>query len=253
MNNFCPDQAMLRHYIQQKLSPEEEEKLELWLADKPEVVEDLRLDLAFVKCIQPDDLSSPEELVRRILLGDRHAETELVEKYQKTISFILHRKFWDKPFIDDVLQETFTAVIIAIREGKLREPKALPGFIRQTAFNIGYRYLRNDYKHQKDDDLDSTSELPDSNANLYDDIEKEDLLRFVRKAIEELPVKRDRKILIQFYYNGEGKADICKYLDISAEHFDRVIYRARERLKKLINNKLKKDDNSENNDEAKKK
>lgn len=45
MNKFQPDQTMLHQYLQNKLSPTEEEQLELWLADHPDVLEDLELDL----------------------------------------------------------------------------------------------------------------------------------------------------------------------------------------------------------------
>ncbi len=45
MNVFKPDETMLHNYLQNKLSPQDEEQLELWLADHPEALEDLELDL----------------------------------------------------------------------------------------------------------------------------------------------------------------------------------------------------------------
>lgn len=177
--------------------------------------------------------NSPEQLAKRIASGDHRAEVELVETYQKSLSFILHRKFWNQPFIDDVLQEAFAAVINSLRSGKLREHKALQSFLRQTAFNIGYNFLRNEYKHRAAD-LDSIPQIPDINANLYGDIEREDLLAHVRKIIDELPIERDRQVLVRYYYEDEDKSRICEHEGLSNEHFDRVLYRAKQRLKALL-------------------
>jgi hypothetical protein len=47
MTHFKPTNTMLQNYIQDKLSPQETEQLELWLADHPEVMDDLELDLMF--------------------------------------------------------------------------------------------------------------------------------------------------------------------------------------------------------------
>ncbi|WP_395377383.1 hypothetical protein [Marinicella sp. W31] len=45
MSTFTPDDDMLQQYIQKKLSPQDEEQLELWLAENPHVLEELELDL----------------------------------------------------------------------------------------------------------------------------------------------------------------------------------------------------------------
>ncbi len=44
-STFTPNKTMLHNYIQNKLSPEETEQLELWLADHPEAMNDLELDI----------------------------------------------------------------------------------------------------------------------------------------------------------------------------------------------------------------
>lgn len=47
MNSFQPDETMLNNYIQNKLSDDDTEKLELWLVDHPEVIQDLELGVMF--------------------------------------------------------------------------------------------------------------------------------------------------------------------------------------------------------------
>lgn len=45
MNRITPDQKTLQDYLQNKLPADETEQLELWLADHPEVMQDLELEL----------------------------------------------------------------------------------------------------------------------------------------------------------------------------------------------------------------
>ncbi len=45
MNIFKPDETMLHNYLQNKLSPSDEEQMELWLADHPDALEELEFDL----------------------------------------------------------------------------------------------------------------------------------------------------------------------------------------------------------------
>ena len=52
MTEFKPNETMLQNYIQDKLSPQDTEQLELWLADHPEVMQDLELDMMFTQSKQ---------------------------------------------------------------------------------------------------------------------------------------------------------------------------------------------------------
>ena len=52
MNIFKPDETMLHNYLQNKLSPSDEEQMELWLTDHPEALEELELDLVMKEGIE---------------------------------------------------------------------------------------------------------------------------------------------------------------------------------------------------------
>jgi len=47
-------------------------------------------------------------------------------------------------------------------------------------------------------------------------------------------VARDRDLLMRFYLHDEDKALICRELNLSEEHFNRVIFRARNRFRELL-------------------
>jgi hypothetical protein len=52
--------------------------------------------------------------------------------------------------------------------------------------------------------------------------------------LEEMPATRDRELLVRFYLNDEEKDAICRELNLSQEHFNRVIFRARNRFRELL-------------------
>ena len=56
-----------------------------------------------------------------------------------------------------------------------------------------------------------------------------------RRMLDEMPAERDRQLLVRFYLNDEGKRADLPELDLSQEHFNRVIFRARHRFRDLLN------------------
>jgi len=56
----------------------------------------------------------------------------------------------------------------------------------------------------------------------------------IHDLLSELPVARDREVLSRFYLDEQDKEDVCHALAIDAEHFHRVIFRARARFRELL-------------------
>ncbi len=52
MSKMTPDEKMLQDYIQNKLSAEQTETVDLWLADHPQVLQDMQLDLMFAQGLE---------------------------------------------------------------------------------------------------------------------------------------------------------------------------------------------------------
>ena len=52
--------------------------------------------------------------------------------------------------------------------------------------------------------------------------------------LDELPTERDRQLLMRFYLDGTDKQQLCRELGLSPKHFDRVLMRARSRLRTII-------------------
>ncbi|MBS0374433.1 MAG: sigma-70 family RNA polymerase sigma factor [Proteobacteria bacterium] len=149
---------------------------------------------------------------------------------------LLLRRIGDPQTAWDILQDAVVTTLTKLRDGQLERPESAGGFIYRVALN----HLRN---HRRKDrwvrdvpidveHLEDTGPLPDADSG-----HRAQWAEIVAMVLEELPTDRDRDILIRFYLDDEDKESICRALGLSAEHFNRVIFRARERFRELMERK----------------
>jgi RNA polymerase sigma-70 factor (ECF subfamily) len=183
-------------------------------------------------------IAATDNFVNRIFAGDRTAEEELVAKHWKGIFFILNKRCSDPQLAADLAQDAFIVVIEKARAGKINNPEAVSAFARQTGINLMLAHYRKEKRRETDGFSSTEIDFPDTKTNISQKVELQDTIEFVKQVIEEMPQKRDKDILESFYMQEEEKLDICSRLELSSAHFDRVLFRARNRLKQLIDFKL---------------
>jgi len=177
-------------------------------------------------------------MVLRIGDGDTDAETELVKKYYKSLHFILKRRCDDPQLASDLAQDAFMVVIAKARAKQINSPEAIAVFIRQTAVNLMIAHYRKETRRATDTFGEVVIDVPDHNTNVSRAVESHQALKMVQELIREMKVERDRDILISYYANEEEKTSICLRLELTPAHFDRVLFRAKSRLKQLIDFKM---------------
>ena len=173
------------------------------------------------------------DLVSRIMAGDAIAESELVEQYSTGIRLMLLKRTGNQQLSNDICQEVLIVTLKKLRVGGLHKPESLPAFIRKTAIYLSIDHYRKEkrYIHLGDGIISLQAPHYDKKANIIDHQLAGTLLD---ELLDQLSVKRDREILRRFYLLEEGKASICRELDLSPTHFDRVLYRAKQRMRELI-------------------
>jgi RNA polymerase sigma-70 factor, ECF subfamily len=175
------------------------------------------------------------DLVRRIISGDPAAEAELVERFSRALSFLLRRLTRDEAAAEDLYQETFRLVIEKVRRGELREPERLPGFVSSLARNLFLGSVRRGGRRQKwHGGSEAVETAPDPAPGQLTRLLAQERAAAVRGVLAELTNDRDRAILSRYYIAGEDKEDICRDLGLSDLHFNRVLFRARQRYKELF-------------------
>jgi RNA polymerase sigma-70 factor (ECF subfamily) len=166
------------------------------------------------------------DLVGAIRSGDRKAEEELVSRYRRGLSMILSSS--DSAVREDLLQETFRLAIAKIRAGEVREPEKLPGFMCSLARNLAIGHRR---RAKPSGPLPDA--LPAGEPSPLEEFLNGERARIVRQLLSEMEPERDREVLYRFYLDEEAKESICTSLGLSSLHFNRVLYRARERFRAL--------------------
>jgi len=85
-------------------------------------------------------------------------------------------------------------------------------------------------------DSDAVDAVADDAAGPFDHVSSEQVQRVVRALLNELPVQRDREILIRTYLEDQDKSLICEALGVDAAHYNRVLFRAKQRFRELVEN-----------------
>jgi RNA polymerase sigma-70 factor (ECF subfamily) len=178
-------------------------------------------------------VGTPNDLVSRIVAGDPVAETELFNQYATGVRLMLLKRTGSRQLSHDLCQEVMIVTIKKLRSGGLRKPASLAAFIRQTAVYLCIDHYRREkrYTRQKDGIISLQLSHNDKKAQ---SIDKRQVGALVEELLDQLSIERDREILRRFYLHEEDKTVICDDMGLSSAHFDRVLYRAKRRMRELI-------------------
>jgi len=146
---------------------------------------------------------------------------------------LILRRVRDPEVAADILQDAAVTTLEKLRSGEIAHPENLGGYLYRVAIN----HLRN--HRRKDRTALSSAEQLEELRDSVDDPDWERVGRpqwaaAARRMLEEMPAARDRELLVRFYLNDEEKDTICRELNLSQEHFNRVIFRARNRFRELL-------------------
>jgi RNA polymerase sigma-70 factor (ECF subfamily) len=174
------------------------------------------------------------DFVKRIGLGDRRAEEELVRRYQRGLIFLLKRRTRDPQLALDLTQETFRIAIEKLRQSPIEQVERVAAYLRGTAVNLAMADVRKHVRRGTTADSDAVDAAAADTAGPFENVSSEQVQRLVRKLLDELPVPRDREILIKTYLEDQDKSAICEALGVDAAHYNRVLFRAKQRFRELL-------------------
>lgn len=183
----------------------------------------------------PNGELNNSELVRRTSTGDKEAYGELVTRFQGHVYGLAYSLVNNWADAQDVAQETFIRAYANINQ--LNDPDRFPAWLRRITFSVTMNWIKSfrpklyeliDGKVDLDD-LD----IPDFKPDPYTIVERRELASVILEAIEALP-SRYKVPLTMFYLNGLSYTKVADFLDIPLGTVKSLIYRAREKLKKIL-------------------
>jgi RNA polymerase sigma-70 factor (ECF subfamily) len=187
-------------------------------------------DMHAVKTEWPD-------LVQRLRDGEQSAMEDLYRVFSGGIRFYLWRQLGSQD-LTDRLHDLFLVVTESIRNGELREPERLMGYVhtvlrRQVAGHIHSRRVQRRNWFQ----LDFGTALLDRRPSAEH--------RVIRREYSELALRilstmrqRERDVLVRFYLKEQPAADICREMELTETQFRLLKSRAKARLGKLCQSRI---------------
>jgi RNA polymerase sigma-70 factor, ECF subfamily len=140
--------------------------------------------------------------------------------------------------LNDKVHDLFLIVTQSIRNGELREPERLMGYVRTVVRRqvAGHIHTARQQR-QSFYELDCGTALLDGRANPEHRVirnQYSDVAQRILSAMRE----REREVLVRFYLNEQPAADICRDMDLTATQFRLLKSRAKARFGSLCRSRL---------------
>ena len=134
----------------------------------------------------------------------------------------------------DLLQDAVVTALQKLRAGGISDPAHLDGYVYRVALN----HLRNHKRKSRtrmghSDGVGELADPTDSNRPA-DNLAADQWARMAKELLQEVTPVRDRELLVRFYLHEESKEALCRRYELTELHFNRVIFRARDRFRELL-------------------
>lgn len=175
----------------------------------------------------------PEKLAAGVGAQHAGAATELCRRYRWPLLIQLENLSKDPALAEDLTQETLMAVLERLRSKPLDDPAQLGAFVRQTGRYQWANWSRREFRRQ----THVSSEVVDSVASAANDplrlLARSDPAELVALLLKELRKPRDQEVIRRVYLLHQDKAQVCREMLFRPVAFDRVLSRARGRLRDI--------------------
>ncbi len=160
--------------------------------------------------------------------------SQLIKKEYSGLRLLIARRTGDPQVAADLLNDALCLAWEKWCAGQIQRPEQIAGYVFQVAINLLHNQRR------------SVADRPDRRADIEhidqfcvtadatDHHIEEGIAARVRHFIRGMTSLRDRAVLVRFYLNEEEKDSICADLGVSALQFDKILHRARRRLRQLL-------------------
>jgi RNA polymerase sigma-70 factor (ECF subfamily) len=165
------------------------------------------------------------DYVERLRQGDFPTTQHFVGYFTQLIHVKLRSRLRSLPAIEDVRQETFTRVLLALHKGTIRQPERLGSYVNSMCNNV----LRESYRSsQRDTPLEDEQgqDFPDKTVDLFGAYAAKQTKEKVRETLQELREK-DRRLLQAIFLEERDKDEVCQELGVTRDHLRLLLYRAK--------------------------
>lgn len=167
------------------------------------------------------------KLVARIQAGDPIAMEELYEILSGGIRIYIQRQLGAQE-IEDHVHDTFLVLVAAIRQGEIREPERLMGFVRTVVRRQIAGWIGRLQQSRRDQEVvdQQTMRIHDRRQSPEETAIDSEKHEIISRALESL-TDRQREILIRFYLLEQPQERICLEMRLTNTQFRLMKSRAK--------------------------
>jgi RNA polymerase sigma-70 factor, ECF subfamily len=186
---------------------------------------------------RPRDPEIPKEaswadLVARIRGGDPSGMEDLYQIFSKRVRYFLYQQLGPRD-LDDKVHDVFVIAAQAIRNGDLREPERLMGYVRTVVRHQVSAYIADAVQARLGrTGPDGILSLSDHNPDPESGAIKRQNRELAMRVLDSIG-KRDREILIRFYLKEQTPEEICRAMHLTETQFRLIKSRAKARFGEL--------------------
>jgi RNA polymerase sigma-70 factor, ECF subfamily len=164
-----------------------------------------------------------EDYLRRLGARDPATEAHFVAYFSERIKITLRARGVDSHTIEDVRQETFCRVWIAIQAGTVKNPRGFGSFVHSVCKNVLSESRRDD-QHNQHDSLDSI-DVADEQLSLVESMQQKENAKLVRAILSEL-TEKDRHLLQARFFEDRDSDEVCSDFRVDRDYLRVLVHRA---------------------------
>ena len=163
-----------------------------------------------------------------------HLSSDDLERYRRG----LRLKVWCNlgsfcPDAEDLVQDTLTRFLSAVEAGTIRNTEAIGAFLHGICTNVIREYRARARREQAY--VSEPPSEPHRASEVVQWLEARDAL----DALLPLLAERDRQVLEAIYLKEQTAEDVCRELNITDANLRVILFRAKERLRKIYTGTMK--------------
>ena len=172
------------------------------------------------------------EHVRRLSAGDEEAQRQFVAYFEPLLRVKVRVRSGSvvrAQLVQDVVQETFARVLVALRQQRIDDPERFGGFVNRVCENVLHELHRTSDRFTA---LDDTAE-----PRASDDPEARAAHQEAAAVAGEVLAgmgARDRAIFQAVLVEDEDKDVVCRRFAVTRDHLRVIVHRAKARFRALI-------------------
>ena len=160
---------------------------------------------------------SDATLVSDYINGSEHALGRLINRHQLQIFNFINSKINDRDISEDIFQDTFIKVIRTLKNGLYNEEGKFLPWVMRIAHNLVIDHFRKSNRIptiENKEEFDIFQFISDSAPNAEHSLIEEQVLKDIKRLIQELP-EDQKEVLIMRMYRDMSFKEIAENTNVS--------------------------------------